>query len=101
MSDAPVVRICGNSQFINGAANVISLANTYLAAANAGSTMLYVYNSNNSVQTIFLSNSQGVFTFDIAGNSVILLSKNATDLVASANAANGYIYANPIARSPS
>jgi hypothetical protein len=92
-----VVRLTGNSQFINAAANVIALANTYGANATQGATSLYLYNSNTSSQTITLVNSQGSFTFAIPPSTVIILNKNASDtLQCASNTSNGFIYANPI-----
>jgi hypothetical protein len=97
----PVIRLTGNTQFINAAANVIALANTYGANATSGATMLYIYNSNNSPQTLILANSEGSFSFTIPSNTVLEFDKLSTDtLQASSNTSNGCIYATPVAKSP-
>jgi hypothetical protein len=79
-----VVKITGNTQFINSAANVIPLANTYGGNATSGATSLYLYNSNTSALTITLANSQGSFIFAIPPSIVLILNKVSTDTLACA-----------------
>ena len=96
-----IVKITGNTQFINAAANVIPLSNTYGAHATQGATSLYIYNSNTSVQVLTLANTLGSFTFTIPPSTEIVLNKNSSDtLQCAANSSNGFLIANPIARTP-
>ena len=95
-----VIRITGNSQFINSVANVISLANTYGANATSGATCLYL-DPNTSGQVLTLANSEGSFNFTIPPSTVLVLAKNNSDTLACAGGSNGFICATPIARVPS
>jgi hypothetical protein len=84
---------------VNAVANAIFLANS--CGANVGATSLLLWNSNTAVQTITLANSEGSFTFSLPPSAVVILQKNASDtLQCSSNAANGFIYANPISKGP-
>ena len=98
-----VIRITGNSQFINSVANVISLANTYGANATSGATCLYLYNSNTSGQVLTLANSEGSFNFTISSEHCApFLPKTIPTLSPVLRAeSNGFICATPIARVPS
>ena len=60
-----------------------------------------IYNSNTAAVGLVLSNSQGSFTLAVPPTSMLILNKNATDLVAcNVAAANGFLLCNPIQRSP-
>lgn len=98
-----VVRITGNTGFINGAANVIPLGANYRANATQGATQLYIYNSSNgSAQTVLLSNSLGTFSFAVPPLMAVQINKVSSDTVqCSSNSSNGILVVNPIARSPS
>lgn len=94
-----VLRLTGNNQSLTSVANIIFLANTY--GDEVGATSLFIYNSNNSVVGLVLSNTQGEFTFACPPGIEFILSKNSSDTLAcNAAAANGFLIVNPIQRTP-